>query len=774
MYKRFLAWLAVTICLLSAFVVMLGAGASVNTNIMDLLPKGNQDFVTSKAINHFSKTQGNQVIFLVGNPSKALAVKAADAFYRDLILGDIFTKIQYKIDDQQQAAWGHFYFPYRLSLLTPMQQKLLLSNNTNQIKQNALFNLYNPIGISSAELIESDPYFLFQKYITSLPKPASNIQLQQQRMIVQGNHSWYVMITGQLKGNSFSLSNQKKVISIIKQSQHFVEKAYPTTRILKTGMLFYAKAGSDQAQHDISTIGIGSLIGIILLMLLTFRSLSPLVFTLLSGVLGFIAAFVVTYIIFGSVYLFTLVFGASLIGIAVDYAFFFYSEQLLSGKKWNPVTGLKNILPGISLGLLNIILAYIVLAFTPFPGLKQLAVFAAVGLGMAFSTVVCAFPLLLKAQREASRPVILRITSRYLEFWQKLSKKKIIASYGIILIVAVIGISMLNSNDNISILQAVNPSLKQQESMIKRTIGSDIGTNFFVVKGETPQSVLNTEKQVGTQITAAFPKVPHSYMAIVSYLPPIDQQKLNYLLVKKKLLNNDLIAYLEKIGIMKNKAAVIGKKLGAINFRALTLEDWKHSSVSQSMRFLWLGKIDKQYASVILLSNKLDAQTLQAISDKIPNAIYVNKVNEISSIFKDYRQKISYLLIIVYALLFTLLFLRYSLKRAILYFLPPLASVLLSLAFLGLLHIPLTLFSILALFLVLGIAVDYVLFFAETRSNYQSTMLAISLSAITTILSFGLLALSSTPVIHYFGITVFVGIASAFLLSPLVARIKIG
>jgi len=46
-------------------------------------------------------------------------------------------------------------------------------------------------------------------------------------------------------------------------------------------------------------------------------------------------------------------------------------------------------------------------------------------------------------------------------------------------------------------------------------------------------------------------------------------------------------------------------------------------------------------------------------------------------------------------------------------------------------------------------------------------MLAILLSATTTILAFGLLALSNTPALHSFGVIVLVGISVAFLLSPM-------
>ena len=90
----------------------------------------------------------------------------------------------------------------------------------------------------------------------------------------------------------------------------------------------------------------------------------------------------------------------------------------------------------------------------------------------------------------------------------------------------------------------------------------------------------------------------------------------------------------------------------------------------------------------------------------------------------------------------------------------------------GWLAIPLTLFNTLALILILGLAMDYVLFFAETKSGYQSTMLATSLSAIATMMSFGLLVLSNTPVLHHFGLTVLIGVGSAFLLTPLAALKK--
>jgi predicted exporter len=79
---------------------------------------------------------------------------------------------------------------------------------------------------------------------------------------------------------------------------------------------------------------------------------------------------------------------------------------------------------------------------------------------------------------------------------------------------------------------------------------------------------------------------------------------------------------------------------------------------------------------------------------------------------------------------------------------PPLCGAIASLGLLGLLGQPISLFNIMALFLVLGIGVDYGLFFRETGLQNDSTMLAIALSSLTTILGFGLLAFSATAAIR--------------------------
>lgn len=770
---RFICWLAATIVVALFFAKSLYLGTHLNTNVMDLLPKSAQNLVVDKAIEKFSRSMGKQLIFLIGSQDQTMSENAADRFFQELQQNPLLQNITYRIADNEQQAWGAFYFPHRLSLLNSAQKSALLQNNMQELRQNARFDLYSPMGIANAALLQSDPWFLFKHYLISLPNPASNIAPHHQRMMTHTDGSWWIMLNASLKDDSFSITNQNKIIERLQKSKNLVLNNFPNTQLFMTGMLFYAKAGADAAEHDITIIGFGSLLGIILLCWFTFRSLTPLVHILMSALIGFIAAFVVTQYVFGEVYLFTLVLGASLIGICVDYAFFYYADRLLGGAKWTATEGLKNIFSGISLGLLNIILAYAILAFTPFPGLRQLALFAIVGLTMAYATVVCAFPLLLKAQPIAAAsvsPLLLRYTNKYLNLCSKLALPQIISIYAISALLAAGGIYRLKSNDDIRILESLPAALTQTEKQIKAIIGSNLGMDFYVVTGSTPEQTLENEHKLLQSIDKIFPDIVNKYMAINPYLPTLQEQKENFALITTKLLDKNLLNYLQQIGVNKTQATKIQKNLTDIKFNPLTIDEWLQSPISKPMRFLWLGKIESKFASVVLLSNKLNslnALALKKIGTELGFATYVNKGDEVSQIFKIYREKISKLLALAYAALFILLVARYSLKKAGYCFLPPVMSGALSLGALGWLGIPLTLFNVLALVLTLGIAVDYVVFFAETKANYQSTMLATALSAIATLLSFGLLVCSTTPVIHHFGIVVLIGISSAFLLAPL-------
>ena len=219
------------------------------------------------------------------------------------------------------------------------------------------------------------------------------------------------MLLTDLEDEHLRLDKLDTLLALVKASTAQVQAA--GGELLVTGMPLFTAYGSDSAKQEISTVGAGSSAGIIILLLLTFRSVRPLLLSSLAIGSGLFAALVVSVLVFGKIHIITLVFGASLIGVADDYAIHFMCDSF-GAKNWQPRQGLKFIFPGLVIGLLTNLLSYAGLVLSPFPGLQEVALFSAVGLLGAWLTVVMLFPLLLTGFKPVHAPVILKIA----DYWQ--------------------------------------------------------------------------------------------------------------------------------------------------------------------------------------------------------------------------------------------------------------------------------------------------------------------------------------------------------------------
>jgi predicted exporter len=94
-----------------------------------------------------------------------------------------------------------------------------------------------------------------------------------------------------------------------------------------------------------------------------------------------------------------------------------------------------------------------------------------------------------------------------------------------------------------------------------------------------------------------------------------------------------------------------------------------------------------------------------------------------------------------------------------------------TLAVFGYTHIPVTLFNWLALMLVLGVGANYAVFLREgtlrADADPGAVWTGVLLSSATTLLSFGMLGMSSMPALRSFGATLSLGILVSVLLAPI-------
>jgi len=767
-----LAW-AFVVCLLIGHNAWLWLGQRIapDTDILALLPIEKRDPVLQQSFTHMVDSAQQRVVVLVGAAEWDAAGRAADA-YRAVLAPHDGLLVFDAMGDDTQAGWLASLQPHATLLVGGAQERQLRDEPARFWADAALARLYNAFSGPKLGAFRDDPFGLFAGWAQERAGETP-VRPRDGRLFVAGEGREYVLLTYTLKQSAFSLGAQDAVVPLLEQAGAAARGAAPNAEVITAGVVLHAAAAGHQASREIHTIGVGSLVGIVLLTWLTFRSLRPIGLTLLAIGVGFLGALSVCWLLFGQIHLLTLVFGASLIGVAQDYGIYFLCHRLRADHGLDSPALLRRLLPGLGLTLLAAVIGYLGLALTPFPGLRHMAVFSALGLVFAWLTVVCWFPGLISGNTlkagwlaQRYRGVVWR--------WPRLTRKP--ASIGVVLVLAAAAIggwSQLTTNDDIRSLQSSPPALIQDQIKLSKLLDAPSPVQYFLVRGESGEQVLQREEALKRRLDPLIAQQHIAgYQALSNWVPSARVQAERLALVEDKLLRADgpLALLAAEIDEDPQWVGASAAHLRA-QARAMLIDDFLRSAAAEPWRRLWLGAVDDgagaTYASIVALRGLQYASlpVLARAADGVDGVQWVDKVAGISAVLGSYRATMGWVVLAAYAVVFAVLLPRYR-GRTWRVLAPTAAASVLTVALLGFSGQQLQLFHVLALMLLLGVGVDYGIFMQEPSEGDDAPWLAVGLSAASTILSFGLLALSGTPALQAFGLTMLAGAALVWLFAP--------
>ncbi|MHC9511862.1 MMPL family transporter [Kangiella sp. M94] len=760
--SKALIWVILILATAGLFYKQLKSSSAFNiqTNILKLLPVTEVDPFAEKAFEQFSDKNFRQIIVGIKTDKDTDFQPLAQSLIAQLEQTQLIERFNTQITESEQQAIAELVFQHRFHLLSEADRKLMSSAGAEPFIDDSLQILYSPLSGQLLNLMPQDPLLLSYRYLQNSVgqnQPSSQAQIVDNLMLFSQPDHNLVILSALLKRSPFDTETQDRITEVT----HNFASSHPDVELLTTGAVFYAKYAAASAKSEISTIGVGSLIGVIFLLIIAFRSIAPLFMTLTSLAVGIFVAFTVVHYVFGSIHILTLVFGASLLGVAVDYAFHYFSSAIHHSKP------LPHIFMAIVMGLLSSVIGYTALYMAPFPGLQQMAVFCATGLVGAFLTVVLLFDTF---RYKVSTPsAFLSVLQKHHSVSQKLTHRYLMVSLLLLPIIA--GYLLLTAdqdNDNIRQLQAAPAELVKQEAMLTQITSAPATNQFFLLRANSSEQLLNTINQFDNQLDQLVAdNVISSYSHLGHFVPSRPQQEADYQLIGEQLTLSNLKPFLD-IGILDQASLAQLKSdyhLNGDNY--LELEEWLESPIGQRLSYLWLGNIEGKATAIISLSNIKNIQALELLAEQSPDLYFINKVDKVSQLFTSYRELASYMLLLACLAILILLSIKYKLLIACHVVLAPLLAASVAIIITILVTGSFNLFSTLALFLVFGIGIDYGLFYAEAQSRSIYIHLAVTLSATTTFLSFGLLSLSETPAIHAFGLTMLTGILTVYLLSPI-------
>lgn len=750
-----LAWL-LCVAVLAAHQWQFWRAGRLDTDVLALLPQAEQAPEVARASRLLAERVSRQIVVLVGAPDWPAARQAAQQ-WREALAGS-GVPLHPATDGTAASADSllAFYQPWRDRLLTPAQREHLHSAGGAALVQSALALLHQPGGAGRLQQWTADPLGLWPDWLAARGGQ-SRARPRDGELWVAGEDREWVLLSYRIAGSPFSMNGDALYGPALQAALRAAQQGVPEARMLAAGLPLHAEAAAVQASREVGTIGWGSLAAVLLLAWLAFRALTPIALTALSLVIGVAAATSVTAWVFGEVHLLTLVFGASLVGVAEDYGIHYFAAR--QGRPWAaPRPLLHSLLPGLLLALATSVLAYLALGLAPFPGLRQMAVFSASGLVGAFLTVLCWFPLLDRGPVRSSR--FSAAISGGLARWPRaaLSRKLWLAAAAGALFCGA-GLWQLKASDDLRNWQSSPPDILRAQAQLGRLLGVPSVAQFYLVRGDSPQQVLEREEALKRRLD---PWVARGglggYAAVSDWLPSLRQQEADAQLTARA-----------ESRVLAGVNAALGEALvrPAVHSLPLTPEQWLAQPAFAAAQGLWLGESGGQWRTVVMLHGLHDPALvpgLATLAQGLDGVRWVDKAAEVSSLLGRYRWAMAALLLAGHVAVFAALWARYrgAAWRA---WVPTAAASLLTLACLGWLGEPFQLANVLALLLLLGIGVDYGIFLMEHAGD-GAAWLAVVLGAASTWLAFGLLALSATPALHAFGLTLLLGIALVWAASP--------
>ncbi|UXY16001.1 MMPL family transporter [Chitiniphilus purpureus] len=719
--------------------------ARIDMDLFALLPHDERDARAEAALQALARQGERQLVLLVGHREPAEARRAAALLAERLQPLPLRAQAQGAALDALRAA----YLPHRAGLVSRADRSWLADADDTALLARARAEAFAPFSASGLAW-RDDPLGLFGRWLAELAG-ASPLRPDGEQLALTAAGRHYVLLAYTLQGSAFSLADAQQVADGLARAQTALHATVPQAQVLRAGVVLHAAKAAEQARREVSAIGTGSLVGALALVVLVFGGARPLALMLLTLGVATLCAMALVFACYPRVHALTLVFGATLIGVAVDYGL----HALAAGIEDDTPVPLRyrRLAPGLFLAMITTALAYGGLLLTPFPGLAQMALFAGGGIVAAWLTVVLWFPAIAPRRLRATR------AARWLGHrrWPRWHTQP--ATLAIALLAAVLctaGLARLQAEDNVRALTATDAGLLREHQAVAGLLGLPSPAQLFIVSGDTPEAVLARTARLGERLDALTRTGQLTgYDALTRWVPPPARQQADVALQARRLAAL-APALRTEFGIAPPGAPAT----------PLTVAGWLAQPAGAMLSHLWLGRgTDGRYAGVVLVKGIAGADTLPALAALAgPDVRWLDKPAEVSQLMGRYRVLLGWVLAAAYLACALALLPRYG-RATWRVLLPPALASAATLGLLGLAGEPVQLLTLLALLLVLGVGVDYGIFHAEHPEDGRM-QIATTLSAASTMLSFGLLAFSHTPALAAFGLATLLGVALAWLIAP--------
>ncbi len=595
-----------------------------------------------------------------------------------------------------------------------------------------------------------------------------------------------------------------------------------------SGFLVVSRDEMVACEKDMAISTLLTMLLIIIIFYVSFRLLRYTVLAFIPLIMGVIYSMGMTYLVFGTLNIFTAMMGAILIGLGIDYAIHIlslYTEERHKGKGHEECVErvFKKVAKGVVTGSVTTAIGFMMFGLSSFLGFREFGIVLGIGIICTLLSSIFILPSLLMVfgRKEVKVRESSPLLANFIE--QVFLKRPVITIIGTLLVIGLLllRVNHLRFSTDIKDIEPKNlESLVLNDKIIEKF---DFSPDTILIVSNTLDEAAKF-KERAEDINSI-----EAIDSIINYLPPIEKQQKRINLLKdiakeipktvgnsinteklKKELDRlkDNLIELSDLAYMGGEQKIVKKVDQIIKSQKISsvinILPNKEKTLNQIQQ-TFIGK----YKSIILQSNKENIISIKDLPETIKRN-YIGKDGALltslypeGDVWSNHFQPIlladlkqlktastgtfmmfnrvmevasaegNKILLIVMSVIFIILLIDFrSLKYALLALIPMVFTLITLVGIMSMFDIAFNYVNIIALPIIIGIGIDdglhlihRYLIEKDISPTLRSTGRGILLSSITTTAAFGTLMTATYQGFFSFGLILVIGILTAYFLT---------
>lgn len=749
-----LASLAVLL-LIAALVVR---SLRVTTDLSYFLPEGNATSqAESEILRALSQSElSRRIAIAVSGKDENQVLEATKAL--KIALGKLPLRLSSGPAEVQELAAELFSHRYQFISDQPEQELpvLLGRDGLRALIDRLKETLGSPAGSLVREVAVKDPLLLSSRMLERLSKLNATSLTSKEGVLVSEDGKAAVLFAVSREG-AFEGPAQAQLWSQLDALFPRISAQYGNVTIEASALARHAVSAERSMRADMLRVSTISTVAVLMLLWIVFVRLRYLPLLLLPLGAGFLVGTGVCLLAFGTVHAMTFAFGSALIGVATDYPVHLVNHLVL--ERGDAAGSRRHSYIALVLGAFTTVLGLLCLVWGGLPGLREIAVFGASGVSTALVVSLLWVPVGIEPGDRVPPLRHLKIAEICGNAFNWLRSHRF-AHWLVLLVACVVcalGLPQVKWQDDPRKLTTLDPTLALEDSRVQKLVAGEEGAELVVLTGlGSEQQLLKANDKLALVLERAVQdKILGGYSSLHHLIWSEELQARNLDWIRAELPEGAIKRALEQAEFASDAFAPFGENGSALRVSPLRLADLSRRSYQELITPWFLSLAPGKRGLLTRLRGVKDPVALQRALAEMPEAHYMNVSQYQAQAYARFRERLLLLLAGGLILVALTLLLRYRAWRPFICSLvPPVLAGLTASALLALVHQPLSLMHVMGLLLVLGMGADYGIFFVESllgQATVGAPSLSVAMACGSTVLSFGLLALSETPALRAVG-----------------------